>query len=106
VPKLQPVDKYTFIKLVSVSKMVCPVKGDAGFVEEVQIVTPLKVDASFACVTALAAMSASATAPAAIFAVVIALSANSVVPIEPAAATVPVISQIVPDHVQVRAPTE
>jgi hypothetical protein len=51
-------------------------------------------------------MSASATAPAAIFAVVIALSAISVVPIEPAAATVPVISQIVPDHDQVRAPTE
>jgi hypothetical protein len=43
-------------------------------VEEVQIVTADKVDASFACVTAFAAMSASTTAPAAIFAVVIAPS--------------------------------
>jgi hypothetical protein len=48
VPKLQPVDKYTFILFVSVSKMVCPVKGDAGFVDEVQIVIPLNVESSFA----------------------------------------------------------
>jgi hypothetical protein len=81
------------------------VNGEAGRVEDVHIVIPDKVEASLAWVTALLAISASATAPAAIFAVVIALSANSVVPIEPAAATVPVISQIVPDHVQVRAPT-
>jgi hypothetical protein len=64
-------------------------------VEEVQIVTPLKVDASLAEVIVLSAILAAVTA----------LDANSVVPIEPAAATVPVISQIVPDHVQVRAPT-
>jgi hypothetical protein len=34
--------------LVSVSKMVCPVKGEAGFVDEVQIVTALRVEASLA----------------------------------------------------------
>jgi hypothetical protein len=93
--------------------MVCPVKGDAGFVLEVQTVMPDTEVASLAWVidpsAGVSEMSlpslAAVIAPAAIFAVVIALSANSVVPIEPAAATVPVISQIVPDHVQVRAPT-
>jgi hypothetical protein len=95
VPLLQPVDKYTFIKLVSVSKMVCPTKGEPGLVLEVHTVTTGTVEASLAEVIVLSAILAAVTA----------LDASSVVPIEPAAATVPVISQIVPDHVQVRAPT-
>jgi hypothetical protein len=68
---------------VSVSKIACPVKGDAGFVLEVQIVMPDKVDASFAWVIDPSAgvneMSfpsfAAVTAPAAILAVVTALAA-------------------------------
>ena len=74
--------------------MTCPVKGEAGCVEEVQIVTAESVLAIFACVTALDAslavviepsagvseMSfpslAAVTDPAPIFAVVTALSAS------------------------------
>jgi hypothetical protein len=95
VPLLHPFDKYTFIKFVSVSKTVCPTKGEPGLVLEVHTVTTGTVEASLAEVIVLSAILAAVTA----------LDANSVVPIEPAAATVPVISQIVPDHVQVRAPT-
>jgi hypothetical protein len=61
------------------------VNGEAGFVLEVQIVTPLKVESSFACVTALAAIFpvvilasrifAVVTAPALILASVTALEA-------------------------------
>jgi hypothetical protein len=63
-----------------------------------------KVDASFACVTAFAAMSASATAPAAIFAVVIALSAMSFVLTLPAKAVPVTTIHDEPFHRQVRLP--
>jgi len=61
---------------VSVSKITCPVNGEPGLVEDVQTVTAEIVLAIFACVTALSASFAVATAPAAIFAVVTALSTS------------------------------
>jgi hypothetical protein len=114
VPLLHPLDKYTFIKFVSVSKTVCPANGDAGFVLEVQIVTPLSVESSFACVTAfeaifpvvtafdailpsvivVAAIFPPVTARSSIFAVVTPKSVNWLVVINP-----PVISQKEPVQV-------
>jgi len=54
------------------------VNGEPGFVEEVQIVTPERVLAIFAWVTALAPSSVVVTAPAEIFAVVTAPEPSSV----------------------------
>ena len=62
--------------------MVCPVKGEAGFVEDVQIVIPLKVESSFAWVTAFDAILPVVIALESIFAVVTALEASWVEPIE------------------------
>jgi len=84
VPRDHAEPSQIFIVLVFVSKMTCPVNGDAGFVEDVQIVTPLNDAASFACVidpsAGVSEMSfpnfAAVTAPAAIFAVVTAPEAS------------------------------
>jgi len=74
----------TLSLFVSVSKMVCPVNGEPGFVEDVQIVTAEMVLAIFAWVTALAPSSVVVTAPAEIFAVVTAPEPSSVVVTAPA----------------------
>jgi hypothetical protein len=105
VPDDQPDDVYTRITLVSVSKIICPVKGELGRVDEVHTVTTPTCESSLSVVIEELAILFELTAPVAILSAVTAPVWISAAETLPTPMGVLCIDQIVPSHVQVRVPT-
>jgi hypothetical protein len=104
VPDDQPDDVYTRITLVSVSKIICPVKGELGRVDEVHTVTTPTCESSLSVVIEELAILFELTAPVAILSAVTAplcISSDEMLATPRVAAC---IDQIEPSHVHVRVP--